>query len=164
MKMKTLNRRVLTLWYIKAILISLFIIAVCVSAAIILMLSNASQKVTFAVLLSIGIPAILLLLLTLIFPSLRYKLFSYGYDDKTIVVKHGVIFRERVVIPVCQIQDLHRTEGPIMMMLKLSDVTISTAGSNFDLSTLTTTEADAMIDELEKYLNKRIEAQKNEEI
>lgn len=164
MKMKTLYRRVLTLWYIKAILLSLFIISVCVSAAIILMFSNASQEVTFAVLLSIGIPSLLLLLLILIFPALRYKLFSYGYDDKTIVVKHGVIFREQVVIPVCQIQDLHRTEGPIMMMLKLSDVTISTAGSNFDLSTLTTTEADAMIDELEKYLNKRIEAQKNEEI
>jgi membrane protein YdbS with pleckstrin-like domain len=69
-----------------------------------------------------------------------------------------------VVIPVCQIQDLHRTQGPLMMLLKLSNVTISTAGSNFDISTLTTPEADRMVDELERNLEKRIEERKNEEI
>ena len=68
------------------------------------------------------------------------------------------------MIPVCRIQDLHRTQGPIMMMLKLSGVTISTAGSNFDISTLTTAEADRMIDELERNLEARIEELKNEEI
>ncbi len=164
MKMNKLNRKVLLLWYIKAMLLSLIIIAIPVITAIILKLSDATAKVTLAVLLSIGILSLPLLILTLLIPYLRYKLFSYGYDDKAIVVKQGVIFRKRVVIPVCQIQDLHRTEGPVMLLLKLSDVTISTAGSNFDLSTLTTNEADEMIDELEKYLNLRIEAQKNEEI
>ena len=69
-----------------------------------------------------------------------------------------------MVIPVCQIQDLHRTQGPLMMMLHLSGVTISTAGSNFDISTLTTAEADQMIDELESNLETRIEEQKNEKI
>ena len=68
------------------------------------------------------------------------------------------------MIPVCRIQDLHRTQGPIMMMLKLSGVTISTAGSNFDISTLITAEADRMIDELERNLEARIEELKNEEI
>ena len=52
----------------------------------------------------------------------------------------------------------------IMMLLKLSDVTISTAGSNFDISTLTTAEADRMIDELERNLEARIEELRNEEI
>jgi membrane protein YdbS with pleckstrin-like domain len=51
-----------------------------------------------------------------------------------------------------------------MMMLNLSVVTISTAGSNFDLSTLTTDEADGMIDALERNLEVRIEELKNEEI
>ena len=106
----------------------------------------------------------MLLCLTLILPALRYKMYAWGYDDKRIIIKQGVIFRQRVVIPVCQIQDLHRTQGPLMMMLKLSGVTISTAGSNFDISTLTTAEADNMIDELEHNLETRIEELKNEEI
>ena len=114
--------------------------------------------------MGVGIPVVLLLAVTLIIPALRYKMYAWGYDDKRIIVKQGVIFKRRVVIPVCQIQDLHRTQGPLMMMLKLSGVTISTAGSNFDISTLTTDEADKMIDELERNLEIRIEELKNEEV
>ena len=51
-----------------------------------------------------------------------------------------------------------------MMLLKLSGVTISTAGSNFNISTLTTDEADRMIDELECNLEARVEELRNEEI
>ena len=51
-----------------------------------------------------------------------------------------------------------------MMMLNLSGVTISTAGSNFDISTITTEEADCMIDEHERNLETRIGELNNEEI
>ena len=164
MELKKLNKSVLKLWYIRAIIGSLALVGVFTSAAVILNATGASGDVTLAVLIGVGIPVVLLLAITLIMPALRYKMYAWGYDDKRIVVKQGVIFRQRVVIPVCQIQDLHRTQGPIMMMLKLSGVTISTAGSNFDISTLTTAEADRMIDELERNLEARIEELRNEEI
>ena len=164
MELKKLHKSVLKLWYIRATIVSLALIGVFISATVILTAVGAPSDVTLAVLLGIGIPVALLLCLTLIMPALRYKMYAWGYDDKRIVVKQGVIFRQRVVIPVCQIQDLHRTQGPLMMMLKLSGVTISTAGSNFDISTLTTNEADRMIDELEHNLETRIEELKNEEI
>ena len=51
-----------------------------------------------------------------------------------------------------------------MIMLNLSGVTISTAGSNFDISTITTEEADRMIEDLEHKLEQRVEELKNEEI
>ena len=164
MKLKRLDKSVLKLWYIRAAILSLALIGVFVSAAVILILTGAPSNVTLAVLLGIGIPVFLLLCLTLIMPALRYRMYAWGYDSQRIVVKQGVIFRRSVVIPVCQIQDLHRTQGPLMLLLKLSDVTISTAGSNFDLSTLSTDEADRMIDELEQNLETRIEALKSEEI
>ena len=164
MDLKKLDRDVLKLWYIRAAIISLALVGAVASAAAILITAEASKSATLAVLLGIGIPVFLLLCLTLIMPVLRYKMYAWGYDDKRIVVKQGVIFRQRVVIPVCQIQDLHRTQGPIMAMLGLSGVTISTAGSNFDISTLTTAEADRLIDDLEHNLETRIEELKNEEI
>ena len=164
MKLKKLDKSVLKLWYIHAAIGSLALLGAFMGAIVILALAGAPSDITLAVLLGIGIPVALLLCITLIMPALRYKMYAWGYDDKRIVVKQGVIFRRRVVIPVCQIQDLHRTQGPIMMILKLSNVTISTAGSNFDLSTLTTDEADRMIDELEQNLEARIEEQKSEEI
>lgn len=164
MELKKLNKSVLKLWYIRAAIVSLALVGIFTSVAVSLNATGASSGVTLSVLLGVGIPVVLLLGLTLIMPALRYKMYAWGYDDKRIIVKQGVIFRQRVVIPVCQIQDLHRTQGPLMMMLKLSGVTISTAGSNFDISTLTTDEADRMIDELERNLETRIEELKNEEI
>ena len=148
----------------RAAIWALAIVGVLVSVLVILHLSGAHTNEMLAVSFSVGIPAVLILCIILIMPVLRYKMYAWGYNDKQIVVKQGVIFRQRVVIPVCQIQDLHRTQGPIMMMLKLSGVTISTAGSNFDISTLTTDEADRLIDDLIHNLETRIEELKNEEI
>ena len=164
MELKKLDKRVLKLWYIRAGIGSLALVGALVSAAVILSATDAAGDVMLAVLLGAGILVALLLGLLLTLPALRYKRYAWGYDDKRIVVKQGVIFRQRVVIPVCQIQDLHRTQGPLMMALGLSGVMISTAGSNFSISTLTTDEADRMIDELEHNLEKRIEELKNEEI
>ena len=164
MELKKLDKSVLKLWYIRAAIGALALIGVLASVTVILIAVEAPGNVMLAVLLGVGIVVALLLCLVLVMPLLRYKMYAWGYDDKRIVVKQGVIFRKRVVIPVCQIQDLHRTQGPLMMMLKLSGVTISTAGSNFDISTLTTDEADCMIDTLERNLEARIEELKNEEI
>ncbi len=164
MELKKLDRNVLKLWYIRAGAGALALAGFFAGVAVILSATGASSDVTLAVLFAVGLPVALLLAITLIMPVLRYKMYAWGYDDKRIVVKQGVIFRKRVVIPVCQIQDLHRTQGPLMMMLKLSGVTISTAGSNFTVSTLTTDEADRMIDELERNLEARIEELRNEEI
>ena len=164
MKMNKLDKSVLKLWYIRAFIGALALIGILVSISVILISTGAESNVIAGVLLGVGIPVFLLLCLVLILPALRYKMYAWGYDDKRIVVKQGVIFRQRVIIPVCQIQDLHRTQGPIMMMLKLSGVTISTAGSNFDISTLTTEEADRLIDDLERNLEARVEELKDEEI
>ncbi|MBQ2988420.1 MAG: PH domain-containing protein [Clostridia bacterium] len=162
--MKKLDKSVLKLWYLRASILALALIGVFVGVLAIAVAAGASEEEKLVVSCAAGIPIFLLLCITLIMPALRYQMYAWGYDDKRIIVKQGVIFRKRAVIPVCQIQDLHRTQGPLMMMLKLSDVTISTAGSNFDISTLTTDEADRMIDELERHLEIRVGEQKNEKI
>ena len=107
MELKKLDKNVLKLWYIRAAIGALALVGVFASAAVILNTTGASGDVTLAVLLGVGIPVALLLALTLIMPALRYKMYAWGYDDKRIIVKQGVIFRRCVVIPVCQIQDLH---------------------------------------------------------
>lgn len=164
MKLNKLNKAVLKLWYIRAAIVALVLVGAMVSLPVIMMAAEAQTNVILAVSLGAGVPLLLIFCLVLIMPALRYKMYAWGYDDKRIVVNQGVIFRQRVVIPVCQIQDLHRTEGPIMMLLGLSGVTISTAGSNFDISTLTTSEADCLIDALEENLEARVEELKNEAI
>ena len=160
MELKKLDKSVLKLWYIRAAIVSLVLICAFIVAAAFLLANDVSPLALIAA----GVSDLLILCFVLVMPALRYKMYAWGYDDKRIVVKQGVIFRRKVVIPVCQIQDLHRIQGPIMMMLNLSGVAISTAGSNFNISTLTTAEADLMIDELERNLETRIEELRNEKI
>ena len=164
MKLNKLDKRVLKLWYIRAAIGALALLGALVGVLGILLAAEAPQSVMLPVLLGVGIPVLLLLCFVLVMPLLRYKMYAWGYDDKRMIVRQGVIFRQRVVIPVCQIQDLHRTQGPIMMMLGLGGVTISTAGSNFDIATLTTDEADRLIDALEQSLEARIEELKDETV
>ena len=149
MNLKKLDKRVLSLWYVHAGIWALAIVCAWLGVFLPMTLTGVDTSITLAV---------------LILPYFRYKLYAWGYDERTVEVKLGVIFRKRVVIPVYQIQDLHRFEGPIMMALGISGVTVSTAGSNFDLATLTRDEADKMISELEECLERRIKEKKNEEI
>lgn len=164
MQLRKLDKSVLKLWYIRAMMLVLALAGVLAAVIVPLIMAGVPFEVTVSVSLGAGVPIVLLIIFVLILPILRYKMYSWGYDDKKIIVKEGIIFRKRVVIPVCQIQDLHRIQGPIMMLLHLGGVTISTAGSNFDVSTLTTEEADRLIDDLEKNLEARVEGLKNEEV
>lgn len=164
MEMKRLDKSVLKLWYIRASIIVVALLGGMGGIMAVLYATEASGKAMLAVLLAAGIPVLLLLGFIVVMPALRYRMYEWGYDDTRIVVMQGVIFRQRAVIPVCQIQDLHRTQGPIMILLGLSGVTISTAGSNFDISTLTIGEADRLIDALEQALEARIEELKNETV
>lgn len=164
MQLKKLERSVLKLWYTRAgIGAAALLLAVALIWAV-LGMAEAGRAVLLVVGVSVSVPLLLITALVLLLPCLRYALFSWGYDEKTIVVQQGVIFRKRVVIPVCQIQDLHRSQGPLMMAYKLSNVTISTAGSNFTLSTLSVAAADELIDTLEQYLETRVEELRHEEI
>lgn len=160
MQMKKFDKGALKLWYIRSVIVAAVLLGVFIPAVILVPAGLART----AVLLSGGIPLFIALAFILVLPYFRYALYRYGFDERRIVVRHGVIFRHSVTIPVCQIQDLHRFEGPIMMLLKLSGVTISTAGSNFDLACLSHADADAMIETLETYLEKRAEEKPDEEI
>ena len=160
MQMKKFDKGALKLWYIRSVIVAAVLLGVFIPAVILVPAGLART----AVLLSGGIPLFIALAFILVLPYFRYALYRYGFDERRIVVRHGVIFRHSVTIPVCQIQDLHRFEGPIMMLLKLSGVTISTAGSNFDLACLSHADADAMIETLEMYLEKRAEEKPDEEI
>ncbi len=131
------------------------------SVLIILLAQGVARKVLA---LALGIPAFLVIALLIVYPFLKYHFYSYGYNDKKIIIKRGVIFRHTITIPVCQLQDLHIFEGPIMMAFKLSSVDFSTAGSNFSVVCLESSVANKIVSELEVYLKNRLEEKENEKI
>ncbi len=160
MEMKKVSPRAKTLWMIRNV-IWLVIITVAMAVALIFGFGEPGFAVV-AIIASVSWLTIAVLLL--VFPSLSYKHYSYGYDDKRLSIKSGVIFRHSITAPICQIQDLHFYEGPIMRMLGIGNVMIATGGSNFELIGMNKAEAQALIENLEEKLRARLEEKRNEEI
>lgn len=155
MNLLTLNKKVRTIWIIRNLILSIIMLAPIVAACFSEMLG---------VILGVSIPCVIIIILLMIWPFLKYKMYSFGYDDKRIAINFGVIFRHKVIIPIRQIQDLHTYNGPIMSLMGLSGVIISTAGSNFEIAGMLNADATNMVNDLEALLNKRLDGDDNEEI
>ncbi len=158
MELKKLDKGIRTLWFIEGAAAFLLLLAALITA-----LALTPGTSAFVPLLIVGIISILLLaFLLLILPILSYRCFSYGYDDKRVYINKGVIFKHRITIPVCQIQNLDIAEGPLMMLFKVSSVIISTAGSMYTVTGIEKQTARDMANELEALLEERIEAMRDE--
>lgn len=160
MELKNVSKKARALWMIKNILL-LLILTTASSVALILCWGNDY----FAMLAGVtGASWVVVAALLLIWPSLRYKNYTYSLDDKRLIIRSGVIFKHQITAPVCQIQDLHLFEGPVMRLMGLGRIMLSTGGSNFDLDGLEKSQAQALIEELEGKLRARIEVQGHEKI
>ncbi len=159
MEFNSLNKNAKSYWLLQNVIL---VVVLITGGVIPIILVDSSIKLVVG--LSVGIPLILLSILLIIFPLLKYKFYKYYYDEERVIIKRGVIFRHEIVIPVCQIQDLHVFEGPIMMAFKLKGVIFSTAGSNFELVGLNKEVAEKLVDEVESYLKKRVEVLSNEKV
>lgn len=157
MKYNALPKKVLYLWLVRGALGAIPTLAAFLTA-----LFLCEGKARLSVALFGGAALLVSLFFMLGLPALRFARYTYGHDEKRIVVCRGVIFRKKILIPLYQIQDLHKAEGPLMMLLGLADVSLSTAGSSFSLATLVGEEVDRMISELEALAAVRFEENRDE--
>lgn len=155
MVLLSLDKKVRKIWLIRNVLLSMLVALGLIPAFI----SNE-----ILVIIGILIPVLLIIILLMIWPFLKYKFYSFGYDDKRIAINYGVIFRHRVIVPIRQIQDLHTYNGPIMSLMNLSGIIVSTAGSNFSIAGMLNEDANKMVSDLEELLNKRLDGDENEEV
>ncbi len=68
--------------------------------------------------------------------TLSYFRFRYRVDDEGIVITHGVLFRQRRVIPRSRIQNVDLRAGLLQQLLKVTTARIETAGGQSSEGTL----------------------------
>lgn len=152
-----LDKKIKNIWYFSTTIVFIICLGVCIITQIIEGIILPLLIIEIIIMLIIGF-------FCFIFPNMVYNRYLYAYNDKRIVIKKGVIFKYEIIIPVCQIQDLHLLQGPLMQLMKLQSIEISTAGSNYTINGLEYNKAKKMVEDLEENLNKRIEEIKNEEV
>lgn len=157
MEFKKLSKKILKVWLISTSLVFILLLGVCV-------VTQCIDGIIVPLLIVEIIMMLLMAFLCFALPVMKYNRYTYAYNEKRIIIKKGVIFKYEIIIPVCQIQDLHLLQGPLMQIMKLQAIEISTAGSNYSISGIEFEQAKKMVDDLEECLNKRIEEIKNEEV
>ncbi len=159
MELQKLPKKARSYWLAKNMIVVIILLAAAVIASFSLFRSGNN-----AVIWWIWAAFTVIAFLSILYPILSYTFFRYSFDKERIVIKRGVIFRHYISVPVCQIQDLHLIEGPVMMIFGLKGLIISTAGSNFFLPCLDGEEAKDAVKSLEIYLKNRLEEKQNEEV
>ncbi len=157
MDFNKLSKKAKYYWVITSIIFALIILAVALTVIL-----TVNDNLTLIFALSVGVPCFLLSAFIVVYAFLKYHFYKYAYNEEKVIISYGVIFKHTIVVPICQIQDLHVYEGPIMMALKLKGVILSTAGSNFEIKCIEKDVAQKLVDDVEVFLKKRLEGLSNE--
>ncbi|MBO5888803.1 MAG: PH domain-containing protein [Clostridia bacterium] len=159
MEFKKLDNKAKFYWLTINLIIAIILLAL---ALIVYIFTN--EAFLIPVLFGVILPLVLISALIIIYPFLKYRFYKYSYNEEKVIICYGVIFRHKIIMPICQIQDLHIYQGPIMSRFKLSGIIFSTAGSNHCLRCLDKKLAEEIVEEINGYLKKRLEVVNNEEI
>lgn len=154
MQYKKLNQKARAIWLIRNIIIVLVLLVLFLFFYINILSKDVNEIVNIILIILFSITE----LLFIIWPFLYFNNYSYGYDDKRIVINYGVIFKHHIIVPVRQLQDLHLYATPLMLIFKIDGMIISTAGSNFSITGIKKDDGEVMINDFEKMLNERLDA------
>lgn len=98
-----------------------------------------------------------IVLITLIFhfvlPFYIYKLYGYEVNEDEIIIHRGIIFRQKIIVPIKRIQHVQKNQGPIQTLFKINTVSIFTAGSVVFINGLSNLDTNNLIIEVQNKLN-----------
>ncbi|MEA4988368.1 MAG: PH domain-containing protein [Anaerovorax sp.] len=79
---------------------------------------------------------------TFIMPVIQYKEWKYSIQEDRIELLHGVLVRNKVIIPISRIQYIEIEQGPIYQSFHLASLNINTASDVHEIPALTLEEAN----------------------
>lgn len=137
---KSLDRRMVRVWRISEA-IALVVVAV-IAAAVLAFYRPLWLVVVCAVLVALQLVSLLVL------PQVRYRRWRYEVTTTDVLIRSGLIVVKTSVIPMVRVQHVETTQGPILKANGLASVTITTAGSKFEIPGLASAEAETLRDQV----------------
>lgn len=83
-------------------------------------------------------------------PFIEYKQWGYCITDEKVEFQHGIYYKKKIIIPISRIQHLTIKQGPLQKKFKLATIEIYTAGSNHDIEAILMSEAEGIVEKLNK--------------
>lgn len=137
---KSLDRRMVRVWRISEA-IALVVVAV-IAAAVLAFYRPLWLVIVCAVLVALQLVSLLVL------PQVRYRRWRYEVTTTDVLIRSGLIVVKTSVIPMVRVQHVETKQGPVLKANGLASVTVTTAGSSFEIPGLATDEAEALRDQV----------------
>ena len=137
---KTLDRRMVRVWRISEA-IALVVVAV-IAAAVLAFYRPLWLVIVCAVLVALQLVSLLVL------PQIRYRRWRYEVTTTDVLIRSGLVVVKTSVIPMVRVQHVETKQGPVLKANGLASVTVTTAGSSFEIPGLATDEAEALRDQV----------------
>lgn len=141
-----LNPKVVSVWRIGGC-ISTVVIGLIIAAAVI-PLSLALDGWMPWLPIGLVIVALWFIINVCIVPTVRYKRWRFDVTGDEVDIYHGIIVRQRIIIPLVRVQFTDTSQGPIKKAFGLAEVTINTAGGEESIPGLLDEDADALRDKV----------------
>lgn len=137
---RQLDRRMVKVWRMQEA------IALIVSSVVAVGLGLLVEEIWFWILCG----AILLaqIVCLAILPRIRYRRWRYEVTTTDVLIRSGLIVVTTSIIPMVRVQHVETTQGPVLKHYGLASVTITTAGSSFDIPGLAADEAETLRDQV----------------
>ena len=155
------EKEALNYWRVKKVIGLIFLVALFVAGRVILNLFEIFETGTPAGNL-VNAAAIVLVLLQIVsifvLPAIEYRQWEYAITDDRVVIKHGIFFIAKTVIPIIRIQNVNTNQGPIQRIFKLYSVELALASGTFDIVGLSKETAEDISEKLNARLRARLAA------
>ena len=97
--------------------------------------------------------SVIVLIYLIVAPQIFFRHYKYVLTSDKIDVLRGILIIRRTVVPIERIHQVEVTRGPINNLLKLANVTVTTAGGVAKIQFLDVHIADNIAEELNKFIN-----------
>ncbi len=146
MKYEKLSKNAGYLMFATALLQSLLLLLICLSAVI---AANLYGSAKVALMIS---GAVVALLWATVFPFVRFRRYKYLIEPDRIEIVKGVFRISRTVVPIDRIHQIDVSKGPLDSAFGVAKVSVITAGSTAVLRFLDEDKAN----QLAMFLNERV--------
>ncbi len=151
-----LDRRIIRVWRISAVInvtiwsvLSLGIVGALWLAGTMQTdsgLTTAAPALTIAFIVLLVGAVLFAVLFVGIMPKLRHLRWRYQVNPEEIDILKGIIWRERIIVPLVRVQNVDTKQGPLMRANGLASFTVATAAGEHEIPGLAFEEADALRD------------------
>ena len=109
-------------------------------------LATAVPALGIAFLVLTALAVLMAILFVGIMPKLRHLRWRYQVNSEEIDILKGIIWRERIIVPLVRVQNVDTKQGPLMRANGLASFTVATAAGEHEIPGLAYEEADALRD------------------